>query len=125
MGFIMIVIGHRGARAVEPENTLRAIRTGMACSDYVEVDIRLSRDREPIVIHDPTLDRTTNGSGPVSGLALREIRKLDAGGGEQVPTLAEVCDEIHDRCGLFAEIKEQGSEEIVSRTLLERGPGDL
>lgn len=121
----MIVIGHRGARAVAPENTLLAIRAGMKCADYVEVDIRLSRDRVPVVIHDATVDRTTNGSGPVAGLDLGELKTLDAGQGEGIPTLAEVCATIRGRCGLFAEIKEPGSEEIVCTQLREEGPADL
>lgn len=58
----MFIVGHRGARAVEPENTLRAMKTGMTCTDYIEVDVRLSRDGMPIIMHDPMLDRTTNGT---------------------------------------------------------------
>lgn len=121
----MFIIGHRGARSVEPENTLRAIREGMKCADYVEVDVRLSKDRVPVVIHDATLDRTTDGSGAVGAYTQRELRKFDAGRGEKIPTLEEVCLLVTGKCGLFCEIKEQGSEEEVCRVLRRAGPENL
>lgn len=121
----MLVIGHRGARAVAPENTMKAIRIGITCADYVEVDVRLSRDDVPIIMHDAIIDRTTNGRGPISELNLSELKLLDAGGGEEIPTLEEVCRAVRGRCGLFVEIKEPGSEEIVCRTLRESGLGNL
>jgi glycerophosphoryl diester phosphodiesterase len=124
-GGVMLVIGHRGGRAVAPENTLKAIRIGITCSDYVEVDIRLSRDSIPIVMHDAIVDRTTNGRGPIRELNLSELKLLDAGEGEEIPTLEEVCRAVRGRCGLFAEIKEPGSEEIVCQTLRESGLDDL
>jgi glycerophosphoryl diester phosphodiesterase len=121
----MLIIGHRGARAVEPENTMRAIRTGMACADYVEVDVRLSRDNVPVIIHDALIDRTTHGKGAARELNLSELKLLDAGKGEKIPTLEEVCRAVRGRCGLFAEIKEPGSEEIICKILKESGPDDL
>lgn len=113
----MLIIGHRGARGVEPENTLRAIRTGMACADYIEVDARMSRDGVPVIMHDPTLDRTTNGTGLVNGYTLKELKTLDAGMGEHIPTLEEVCSLVKGHCGLFVEIKEPGSESLVCSVL--------
>ena len=77
----MWIIGHRGARAIAPENTLKAIRAGMVCADYVEVDVRLSRDGIPVIIHDARLDRTTSGTGQVNDLELKELKELDAGDG--------------------------------------------
>jgi glycerophosphoryl diester phosphodiesterase len=121
----MFVIGHRGARAAEPENTLRAIREGMKCADYVEIDTRLSKDRVPVIIHDATLDRTADGTGPVGSYTVRELRKFDAGKGEKIPTLEEVCLLVTGRCGLFCEIKEQGSEEEVCNVLSHTGPNNL
>jgi glycerophosphoryl diester phosphodiesterase len=121
----MIVIGHRGARAVGPENTLKALRSGMPCADYVEVDVRLSRDNVPVIMHDALIDRTTNGTGQVRELNLSELKLLDAGEGEQIPTLEEVCRVVQGRCGLFAEVKEPGSEEIVCEILRKTGPDDL
>jgi glycerophosphoryl diester phosphodiesterase len=122
----MFIIGHRGARAVEPENTLRAIRAGMRCARFVEVDVRLTHDRVPVILHDAGLERTTtNGRGPVGEFCLADLKKLDAGKGERIPTLAEVCREVKGRCGLFVELKEPGSEEEVSAVLRDSGPVDL
>jgi glycerophosphoryl diester phosphodiesterase len=122
---LMFIIGHRGARGVEPENTLRAMRVGMRCADYVEVDARLSGDGIPVVLHDATVDRTTNGNGPVNALSAAELRLLDAGKGEKVPTLEEVCREVRGSCGLFCEIKEPGSEAAVCGVLAREAPDDL
>jgi glycerophosphoryl diester phosphodiesterase len=87
------VTGHRGAAAVEPENTLRGVRRALSLGvDRVEVDVHLSRDNELIVMHDETVDRTTNGTGRVGDLSVSQIKQLDAGLGERVPTLPEVID---------------------------------
>ena len=111
----MLIIGHRGAKGEEPENTLRAVRAGMACAESVEVDVRLSLDGVPVVMHDPLLDRTTNGTGPVNEYTKETLQTLDAGEGEKIPTLEEVCSLVAGHCGLFLEIKEPGSEEQVCR----------
>ena len=121
----MFIIGHRGAKAVEPENTLRAIREGMKCADYVEIDARLSRDGVPVVMHDATVDRTTDGRGPVGSFTLADLKTLDAGKGEKIPSLEEVCRELQGTCGLFCEIKEPGSEETVCQVLSREAPDDL
>jgi len=122
----MFVIGHRGARALEPENTLRALRRGMECAPYVEVDVRVSRDRHLIVIHDAAVDRTTNGTGAVGSLTLAELRSLDAGAGEQIPTLAEALDLVSRRGGgLVVEIKEPGSTVAVCAMLARVRPEPL
>ena len=121
----MFIIGHRGAKAVEPENTLRAIREGMKCADYVEIDARLSRDGVPVVMHDATVDRTTDGRGPVDWFTLAELRTLNAGKGEKIPTLEEVCREVQGTCGLFCEIKEPGSEGTVCQVLSREAPDHL
>ncbi|WP_298669777.1 glycerophosphodiester phosphodiesterase family protein [uncultured Methanofollis sp.] len=121
----MFIIGHRGARAVAPENTLRALEVGMACADYVEVDVRLSRDGVPVIMHDATLDRTTDGSGPICAYLLSELKVLDAGDGERVPTLQEVVSRVSGRRGLCVEVKEEGSEEIVCRVLKGYDPEKL
>jgi glycerophosphoryl diester phosphodiesterase len=117
----MQVIGHRGARSVEPENTLRALREGMRCADTVEVDLRLTRDGVLVIMHDATLDRTTNGHGPVRKHTLMELQRLDAGKGEKIPTFREVLDLVGRRCGLFAEIKEPGTEDLACTLIREAG----
>lgn len=121
----MLIIGHRGARAVEPENTLRALRKGMACADLVEIDLRLTRDGIPVAIHDATVDRTTDGTGPVKGYTIEDLANLDAGEGERIPTLHEVLDLLRDETGLVVEIKEPGTEAIIVSVLMDRMPERL
>ncbi len=121
----MLIIGHRGARALEPENTLRALRRGMACADLVEVDVRLTRDGIPVVIHDATVDRTTDGTGPVKGYTIEDIKRLDAGEGETIPTLREVLDLVQVEKGLVVEIKEPGTEAIIASVIMDRMPERL
>jgi glycerophosphoryl diester phosphodiesterase len=110
----MIIMGHRGAAALEPENTLLSISRAMEIGvDAVEVDVHLTKDKDLVVIHDPTVDRTTNGTGPVRSHSLRELKKLDAGKGERIPTLQEVIDLIDRRVKLVIELKEEGAERQV------------
>jgi glycerophosphoryl diester phosphodiesterase len=107
----MIAIGHRGAAALEPENTLRAFRRGIELGvDFVECDVHLSRDGHLAIIHDDTVDRTTNGHGPVSGFTLEELRRLDAGAGERIPTLEEVLGVTRGHVGVLIELKGAGTE---------------
>ena len=85
------VAAHRGGLKHAPENTLAAFRSGIAQgADFLEFDVQRTRDGALVVIHDETVDRTTDGSGTVGDLTLEEIRTLDAGGGERVPTFGEV-----------------------------------
>jgi len=84
------VVGHRGFNAVAPENTIASFEAAAAVgTDYMETDIRQTKDGELILMHDSKVDRTTNGTGLVRDLTLAEIRKLDAGKGQKVPTLRE------------------------------------
>ncbi|MDY6988702.1 MAG: glycerophosphodiester phosphodiesterase family protein [Thermodesulfobacteriota bacterium] len=107
----MMIMGHRGAAALEPENTLLSISRAMEIGvDAVEIDVHLSRDNEVVVIHDSTVDRTSNGSGPVCTYTLADLKKLDAGKGETIPTLQEVVDLIDKRVKLVIELKEEGAE---------------
>jgi glycerophosphoryl diester phosphodiesterase len=93
----VLVDAHRGASARSPENTLAAFRAALAAgADSVEFDVRLSVDGVPVVIHDESVDRTTDGTGAVCELSLAELRSLDAGSwkdpgfaGERIPTLDE------------------------------------
>lgn len=111
-----IVIGHRGARALAPENTLEGINVAKDCgADLVEVDVRLSADGKLVLMHDEGVDRTTNGSGKVEDLTFNELRMLDAGG-ERIPTLKEAA-ELARKLGLgiVVEMKEEGIEELVAK----------
>ncbi|MCD6592651.1 glycerophosphodiester phosphodiesterase [Candidatus Bathyarchaeota archaeon] len=100
------VTGHRGAAGLEPENTLRSIRRAIDLGvDRVEIDVRVTRDGRLVVIHDETVDRTTNGHGYVNELTLDEIRKLNAGKGEKVPTLEEVLEITRGKVELQIELK--------------------
>jgi glycerophosphoryl diester phosphodiesterase len=102
-----LVIAHRGASAYEPENTLRAfdlaIRQG---AQMIELDLHITRDRRVVVIHDPTLDQTTNLSGRVDRISLDEIRLADAGKSERVPTLEETLELTAGKARLYLEIKD-------------------
>jgi glycerophosphoryl diester phosphodiesterase len=101
------IMGHRGAKAYEPENTLRSIRRALDLGvQAVEIDIHLSRDGRLVVIHDATVDRTTNGQGRVADLSWEELRRLDAGMGERLPSLEEVVDAVRGRVHLFVELKD-------------------
>lgn len=94
----MMIMGHRGAAALEPENTLVSIARAMEIGvDAVEIDVHLSKDGEIVVIHDSTVDRTTNGTGPVRSYTLREMKAFDAGKGETIPTLQEVMDLVDNK----------------------------
>jgi glycerophosphoryl diester phosphodiesterase len=110
----MLIMGHRGAAALEPENTIRSIGRAMEIGvDAVEIDVHLSKDDEMVVIHDATLDRTTNGKGLVKSRTLEELKTLDAGKGEKIPTLQEVMDFVGHKVRLVIELKEAGAENKV------------
>jgi len=109
----LVNIAHRGASGTCPENTLRAFITAAEAGAMMcELDVRVARDETLVVIHDQTVDRTTNGRGRVAELTLKELKLLDAGvrfgarfAGERIPTLDEVFDTLGDRCGLNLELK--------------------
>jgi glycerophosphoryl diester phosphodiesterase len=133
------VIGHRGAAAEAPENTLASIRKAKELgATWIEFDVKLSSDGEPILFHDDRLDRTTDGRGPVAATALAAIRRLDAGSwfgpafrGEPVPTFEEalgLCAELG--LGINVEIKPCRGREAETATvavaaLLRLWPRDL
>ena len=106
-------IGHRGARGYEPENTLRSIRKALDLGvDGVEVDVYMA-DGQVVVIHDETLERTTNGTGRVEEKTFDCLRSLDAGRGETIPTLREVFDTVNRRAFVNVELKGRGTAEPV------------
>jgi glycerophosphoryl diester phosphodiesterase len=92
------VVGHRGAMGHSPENTMASFQRGLELgADWIELDVHLSRDAALIVIHDETLDRTTNGHGLIREHTLDELKALDAGDGQRIPTLDEVLDWARER----------------------------
>lgn len=106
------VIGHRGAAGHAPENTLAGFRrAAMFGIRWVEFDVALTRDNEPVLLHDETVDRTTDGKGRLAAMTLGALQQLDAGSwksaefaGERVPTLTEAFDMLHE-LGLGANIE--------------------
>ena len=123
-----LIIAHRGFRSKYPENTLTAFEAAIdAGAKMIELDVTLSKDREVIVIHDDTLDRTTNGKGPVKKYSLAELKRLDAGSwfdssfkGEQIPTLGQVLDLIKNRILLNIEIKKSAYESDSPNDAIEK-----
>jgi glycerophosphoryl diester phosphodiesterase len=102
-------IGHRGARGHAPENTLLSIDTGIALgAQMVEFDVQLHPSGALLVIHDLRLERTTNGKGRIVDRSFDYIRSLDAGQGQQIPTLEEVLDLVDQRVAVNIEIKTAG-----------------
>ena len=118
----MLRIGHRGARAYAPENTLTSFKKALEIGvDAVELDVRRTKDRQLVVIHDADVKRTTNGEGLVSELTLKEIKSLDAGSGEKIPTLEETLDFFDKKVKVFVELKEAGNEKQALSIVHEKG----
>jgi glycerophosphoryl diester phosphodiesterase len=117
----MHIMGHRGAPIEEPENTLRSIRRALEVGvDAVEVDVHLSKDGRLVVIHDDRVDRTTNGAGRVKDLTFAELRRLDAGKGERLPSLEEVMDLVIGHAHLVVEVKAPEAGPELVRLFQER-----
>jgi glycerophosphoryl diester phosphodiesterase len=128
------IIAHRGASGSAPENTLPAFELAVRQGAHaIELDVRLTADRVPVVLHDATLDRTTSGRGPLASLTLAQLQAFDAGArfttdrgqtfpfrgsGVPVPTLAEVLRAVPGM-PMLVEIKEPAAQEAVRRVLLE------
>ena len=113
----MLMIGHRGAKGYAPENTLLSVRKAMELGvDCVEVDVHLLGE-DLIVLHDDTLERTTNGYGKLENYSFEEIRRLDAGLGEKIPTLQEVLAVTHGVVDLNIELKGKGSSYALIKIL--------
>jgi glycerophosphoryl diester phosphodiesterase len=117
------ISAHRGACDTCPENTLAAFREAINVGAHIiEIDVQFTKDRELVIIHDNTVNRTTNGDGKVSGYTLAEIKRLDAGNwkssefkGEQVPTLKETLNIMPENTWLLFDIK--GGKELAERVL--------
>jgi glycerophosphoryl diester phosphodiesterase len=114
------IVGHRGARGHAPENTLLGLDVGLKLgADWVEFDVQLHQG-ELLLMHDLRLERTTNGSGRLSDHSFAALRKLDAGQGQQIPTLQEAINLIDQRIGINIELKTwNGTAAAVARVLRE------
>src|SRR5713226_3974996 len=129
----MLVIAHRGASGYAPENTFAAFRKALAMgATFIETDLQLSRDARFVALHDPTVNRTTNGQGSVHDMTLADLRKLDFGSwfgsefsGERIPTLEEILEFCKKNDVMFyLEIKPSGSwggEHAMISSLRESG----
>ncbi|MFZ0597044.1 MAG: glycerophosphodiester phosphodiesterase family protein [Flavobacterium sp.] len=106
----MLKIAHRGAKGYEPENTLRSFQKALDLNaDGIELDVHLSSDGHIIVIHDETIDRTTNGKGFVNTFSLAELKSFLIDGHYKIPTLDEVFTLVNKKCVINIELKGLGT----------------
>ena len=123
----LIVTAHRGASHVAPENTLSAMAAAVeAGAEFAELDVGLTRDGEVVLMHDRTVDRTTNGTGDLGDFSLNELRALEAGSwfseefdGEPIPTLREVIRFARGRLKLNIEIKTSREEPTIAAAVVD------
>ncbi|MFE4488144.1 glycerophosphodiester phosphodiesterase [Bacillus altitudinis] len=125
----MYIIAHRGSSSAAPENTIAAFDVAVEQgADYIELDVQMTMDQHVVVIHDDTVDRTTNGNGLVKSYTLDQLKKLDAGSwfdqqytNERIPTLQEILERYSQRIGILIEIKHPkrqiGIEKAVARII--------
>jgi len=117
----VVAISHRGEHLHHPENTMpafeEAVRVG---ADYIEVDVRTSSDGKLVLMHDGTVDRTTNGHGEIAKMTFAEIRALDAGvrkadafAGTKVPTFDEVLDYARGKINIYVDVKQVSAHDLV------------
>lgn len=124
----MLTIAHRGASIFAPENTLAAFDKAIELKvDFIELDVQMTKDGHLVVIHDTTVDRTTNGIGAVKDLTLQEIKELDAGNwfserfkGEKIPTIDEVFKRYKGKIGLLIELKKPSIYPGIEKKLAEK-----
>ncbi|UCD01455.1 MAG: hypothetical protein JSV23_00030 [Promethearchaeota archaeon] len=105
----LLIFAHRGASNIAPENTLKAFKKAIELkADFIEFDVRQSKDGEIVIIHDANTFRTTGYSGVVEKMTLKQLKQLDCGQGEKIPTLNELIDHTKGKIGLNCEIKSKG-----------------
>lgn len=119
----MRLIAHRGFASNYPENTLRAIEEAAGRADAIEVDVRRCASGDLVVIHDQTVDRVSDGTGPVAEHTLAELRALDVlGTGEGVPSLAALLEAVPPSVGVNVELKERGTAADALRLMTDEHP---
>jgi glycerophosphoryl diester phosphodiesterase len=122
-----VVCAHRGASGIAPENTMAAVVMALECgAPMVEIDVQYTSDRQMVVFHDDTLERTTDGSGLIAERSLDELRELDAGSwfspsfaGQRIPKLIDVLEELRGRAYVNIEIKPRPASEQTAREMAE------
>lgn len=130
----VLIFGHRGASAYAPMNTIPAFELAVEQgADAIELDVHLTKDGELVIVHDFTVNKTTNGTGEVAAMSLEEIKSLDAGAwfapefaGTQIPTLDEVFEAVGKKLFVNVEIKSlsatgDGTEEAVAKCIQRHG----
>ncbi|MBY9011196.1 MAG: hypothetical protein KGD70_02360 [Candidatus Lokiarchaeota archaeon] len=116
----ILIVGHRGASAIAPENTLKAFKKAIELkADYVEFDVQETRDGKLVITHDDDVKRITGQDGLITDMTLDELKKLDFGENEKIPTLEELISLTKNKISLNCEIKVEGIAENVLRILRE------
>lgn len=112
----ILLIAHRGASKIAPENTLKAFQKAIELeADYVEFDVHQSKDGEVVIMHDANTFRTTRHLGAIKNMTLKELKELNAGEGEQIPTLQELIELAKGKINFQLEIKDKGmAKKIVT-----------
>ncbi len=117
-----LFIAHRGASAYEPENTIKAFERAIELgADAIELDVRLTKDGVPIIIHDESLDRVAGINAKVADLSLNDVRKVRVFGSEPIPTLEEVLASFAPRIPIFIEIKDVRASKPVAELVQRLG----
>lgn len=119
----VIVLGHRGYMSAYPENSLLAFRKAIeAGADGIELDVWLTRDGKVIVMHDESIDRTSNMSGNQKNMTVEELKKADIGMGERIPTLEEVFEALPKDALINIELKDTDAAGEVAKIVAQNGP---
>ncbi len=119
----VIVLGHRGCMGKLPENSLLAFRKAIeAGADGVELDVWLTKDGKVVIMHDETIDRTSDMKGKQKDMTLEELKKADIGLGERIPTLEEVFEALPDDAFINVELKDWDAAKEVARIVRENNP---
>lgn len=114
----MLIFAHRGASNIAPENTLKAFKKAIELqADFIEFDVHQTKDKKIVVIHDGNTFRTTGRLGIIKSMTLEEIKQLDCGDGETIPTLEEVIELAKGKISLNIEVKARGFTEELVRTI--------
>jgi glycerophosphoryl diester phosphodiesterase len=114
-----LIIGHRGAYKYPPENTLKSFHKAIELgADYTEFDVQQSKDGELVIMHDENTFRTTGFKALIKNLTLKELKELDCGEGEKIPTLSELITIAKGKIGLLCEIKAKGLEKKLVKILI-------